>query len=372
MLPITAGDFVRRQDSSLTLNNEPFRFLGNNIYFNQADVAYGHADAVEETLDKMVALGMTVARCNAHNDHHPALDPAAIQLSPGVFNEANLVALDRSIALAKSRHIRLILRFTNYWDAYGGIRRYVAWHLNRTPTLSESALFYTEPRIKTWFQGYVRTIIHRHNTITGLPYRDEPAILAWELGNELRNPGNADALLHWTAEMAAYLRQQDPNHLIADGGEGFDDAPELYSGLSRRYAVSGSDGCSFHRLAIIPDLDLLSYHLYPSAWRMNDTTDANIYIRRHEEIARDNCKVTYMGEFGKIAPDALRARIFTDWLATAFAGPASAGALLWQLINDAKTDEEGYHVHSPRHDFTCNVLRQTPEQLTHSGASASW
>jgi mannan endo-1,4-beta-mannosidase len=363
MLPITAGDFVRRQGSSLTLNNNPFRFLGNNIYFNQADVAYGRASAVEETLDKMAALGMTVARCNAHNDHSPALDPAAIQLSPGLFNEANLVALDHSIALAKSRNIRLILRFTNYWDAYGGIRRYVAWHLNRTPSQAESALFYTEPRIKAWFQDYIRTILHRVNTVTGLPYRDEPAILAWELGNELRNPGNANALLTWTAETVAFIRQLDPNHLIADGGEGFDDDPQLYPGLSHRHAVSGADGCSYHRLARIPHLDLLSYHLYPSAWRLNDSADAAHYISRHEEIARENGKVAYMGEFGKNLPDPLRARMFSTWLSTAVTAQASAGAILWHLISDAKPDAEGYQVNFPSHAATCDTLRYFSEQI---------
>lgn len=345
--------FVRRQGHLLTLDGQPFRFLGNNVYFNQADIAYGQITHVEETFDKMAALGLTVARCNAHNDNDPALDPAAIQSEPGQYNEANLVALDQSIALAKARNIRLILRFTNYWEAYGGVRRYVTWQLGRPARAKEAALFFTEPQIKYWFQNYIRMIIDRVNTVTGLTYRNEPAILAWELGNEFRNPGDADALLRWTAEIAGFIKHLDANHLIADGGEGFDDAPKLYEGLSNRHSVKGADGCSYHRLVQIPELDLCSYHLYPTNWRMNDHADAALYIQRHEQIARDAGKVAYMGEFGKPAPDAERARIFAHWLAAA---EPSAGALLWQLIPDAKHDAEGYHVYSPRDTETCAVL----------------
>jgi endo-1,4-beta-mannosidase len=346
--------FVQRQGASLLLDGKPFRFLGNNVYFNQADIAYGLTANVEETLDKMASLGLTVARCNAHNDNDPALDPAAIQTQPGEYNEANLVALDQSIALAKARDIRLILRFTNYWEAYGGVRRYVSWFLGRPAKAREAALFFTEPEIKFWFQNYIRMIIDRVNTVTGITYRNEPAILAWELGNEFRNPGDADALLRWTAEMAGFIRQLDANHLIADGGEGFDDVPHLYAGLSNRHSVKGADGCSFHRLVEIPELDMASYHLYPSNWRMNDIADAALYIQRHEEIARDAGKVAYMGEFGKPASDPQRARIFAHWLAAA---NDSAGALLWQLLPDSKHDTEGYHVHTFRDTETCAVLR---------------
>ena len=45
--PINDREFVRRQGSVLTLNGKPFRFLGNNVYFNQADIVYGRIAAVE-------------------------------------------------------------------------------------------------------------------------------------------------------------------------------------------------------------------------------------------------------------------------------------------------------------------------------------
>ncbi len=60
--PIRPGEFVRRTGSVLTLGGRPFRFNGNNLYYNQADLVYGRLAGVEETLDKMSALGMNVVR----------------------------------------------------------------------------------------------------------------------------------------------------------------------------------------------------------------------------------------------------------------------------------------------------------------------
>ena len=373
--PVRLGQIVRRVGTTLLLGDRPFRFNGNNTYYLQAEIAYRREAGVAETLDKMAELGMSVARANAHNDHPLAQDPASIQTDPGVYVEANLVALDRSIDEARQRNIRLVLKLTNNWEAYGGIRRYVSWKLGRAAGSSEASLFYTDGTIRQWFKDYARMILERRNTVTGRLYKDEPAILAWELGNELRNPapGNSDGLVAWMTEMAAFIKSVDPNHLVADGGEGFDDDPNLYPGLSNSYPVSGREGCSFHRMLDIPDIDMVSYHLYPAAWGLNDTTDVTIWIKRHEEMARAAGKVAYFGEYGRRAgnqnpagcaagpgrafdPD--RARILGEWLNESVLGQGSAGQMAWQLINDARDDCEGFQIYCPQDGVTCDLLRR--------------
>ncbi|MGH9840229.1 MAG: cellulase family glycosylhydrolase [Blastocatellia bacterium] len=320
--PIKANEFVTRAGSKLMIGGREFRFAGANTYYLQPEIVYGNAAGAREALDKTLALGMTVARTIGFNDHPykngdarcgsltseiAGSDPATIQLRPGVFCEANLAALDQAIAEAKARNIRLIVYLTNNFTAYGGIRRYVQWRLNAAPTDEQVGMFYTDATIREWFRNYVAMLLNRTNSVTGVRYKDEPAILAWELGNELRNKTNvaserarrADELLAWTREMAGHIKSIDSNHLIGDGGEGFDDNAANYPGLSNTYAVRGDESCSYNRLAREPLIDLASYHLYPSNWGLNDTSDVEIWIRSHEQLARAAGKAAYLGEFGK-------------------------------------------------------------------------
>src|SRR5262245_56700430 len=97
--PIKPGEFVTRAGSTLLLAGREFRFAGSNEYFLQPENAYGNEAGVREVLDKAVTLGFTVVRAHGFNDHPvPGNDPAVIQSAPGVFNEANLVALDKAVA----------------------------------------------------------------------------------------------------------------------------------------------------------------------------------------------------------------------------------------------------------------------------------
>ncbi|MGE0886296.1 MAG: hypothetical protein AB7P14_22400 [Blastocatellales bacterium] len=295
--PIKAGEFVKAADGRLMIGNGQFRFAGANTYYLQPDVAYDKTEDAREALDKMLAMGLTVARTIGFNDHPykngdarcgnlssevTGNDPATIQLRPGVFCEPNLVALDQAIAEAKARNIRLIVYLTNNFTAYGGKRRYVQWRLgaNPDPTEEQLGMFYTDATIKQWFKDYVSMLLNRTNSVTGTKYKDEPTILAWELGNELRNSTSVvadrarrvDELLTWEREMAAFIKNIDANHLLSDGGEGFDDQPMNYVGLSNAYPVNGDEGCSFNRLVHEPMFDLVSYHHVP----------AKVGIERHE------------------------------------------------------------------------------------------
>ena len=63
------------------------------------------------------------------------------------------------------------------------------WAQNRKINLRDLKardLFFSDLHIKQWFKRYMRKVIHRTNTLTGVVYRDDPTIFAWELMNEPR------------------------------------------------------------------------------------------------------------------------------------------------------------------------------------------
>ncbi len=73
------------------------------------------------------------------------------------------------------------------------------------------------------YKNYVKKIVTRVNTITGVAYINDPTVFAWELANEPHlNDGYEDSLgvphasivRAWVAEMAAYIRSLDPGHMV--------------------------------------------------------------------------------------------------------------------------------------------------------------
>ena len=214
----SAQEFVRRSGAALVLGTEPFLFMGANSYYLPFAAAYGQTAAVDEVFSTARGLGLSVLRTWAFYDSPDSSDSAVFQLRPGEYNEVGLRGLDCVIASAKAAGIRLILPLVNSWDDYGGMNQYVRWRaawLGSQPgaakrysgdemtsvvnngegeryrvALSSSAGhddFFTDTIIRSWYKQYVAMLFQRVNTVTGVAYRDEPAILGWELANEPRS-----------------------------------------------------------------------------------------------------------------------------------------------------------------------------------------
>ena len=91
--------------------------------------------------------------------------------------------------------------------------------------IANKDLFYSSACARSIYQDYVRYVLTRVNTYTGVAYRDDPTILAWELANEPRcenasRCGRGDLLYQWAGEMSRFVKGLDSRHMVALGDEG--------------------------------------------------------------------------------------------------------------------------------------------------------
>lgn len=60
------------------------------------------------------------------------------------------------------------------------------WYVEQTLGKGQSKnLFYTDAKCKQAYKNYVKMLINRTNSITGVVYKNDPTIFAWDLMNEV-------------------------------------------------------------------------------------------------------------------------------------------------------------------------------------------
>jgi mannan endo-1,4-beta-mannosidase len=77
--------------------------------------------------------------------------------------------------------------------------------------------FYTEPKIINAFKNYISHVIKR--------FPNNPTILGWELGNDLRCESTVPksssctptTITNWAADIAKFIKSIDSSHLITPG-----------------------------------------------------------------------------------------------------------------------------------------------------------
>ncbi len=222
---------------------------------------------LNQELDRLQQLGVTNLRIMAASEG-PNTEPQrmvpALMDAPGVYDQAVLDGLDYLLDQMSRRGMQAVMVLNNYWQWSGGMAQYVSWH-EQTPIpypgdygifMKYAAKFYACEECQTWYRDHIRAIINRTNAYTGLKYRDDPAIFAWELANEPRRyPVN------WINDTAAYIKSLDPNHMVTTGSEG--NPP----GESQNFILT-------HQGASI---DYATLHIWPENWGWYDPTNPALY-----------------------------------------------------------------------------------------------
>lgn len=323
--------FAYTQGTRFMLDGSPFYYAGTNCYY----LTFKSQEAVDSVFKDAEAMGLKVIRVwgnldvgvktgttdsegkpvfTNNNDGPGEKDGIYFQyfdkdLGKPVINEGKdgLQKLDYALYQAEKHGIKLLITFTNYWDAFGGMGQYVKWAEELGITGLKKDDFYTNETLKGWYKDYVNGLLNHTNQYTGRKLKDEPSVFAWELANEPRC--NADAqckdniLYNWAKEMSEYVKSVDPNHMVALGDEGFYNKPYGYYNeyTTSNYAFYGAEGVDFEKLMTIDTLDFGTPHLYLDQWGMKHTgtgQDDLLWFKIHGETCAELGKPVILEEFG--------------------------------------------------------------------------
>ena len=359
--PVNNSDFVTVQNSDFMLNGEVYRFAGSNAYhlpnYEKIDPS-----VVDRAMDSFQNAGVSVVRMWGFYDGAPQYNgDITLQPQAGVYNEEDLQRLDHVIAKGKEHGVQFVIALINYWDQLGGIKQYNTW-AGQTGGMKT---FINGEKQQKWFKDYISMLLNRVNTVTGVAYKDEPAIFSWEIMNEGRNRGeNPQVIRDWYQEIAQFIKSIDPNHMVSTGEEGFDEGtPAQYSidQYSNTYILRAEEGTSYIMNTEIPEIDYGTAHWYPGdwGWHVNSWDPSSIaaqnilkaqhaWINDHVNIAENVGKPFLMGEYGFAGwGDARVKAIYDDFWKYAESTKLD-GSLLWQLTPDyTKCSEFGGNICYP-------------------------
>ncbi len=197
-------NFVRVRGGRFEVEGKPYRFVGANLWYamNLAP------DRLVRELDRLQALGVSNVRVLAASEGpaEPRRLVPALQSAPDIYSEELLVGLDRLLAELARRRMRAVLVLCNAREWSGGVAQYLRWN-----GLTEG--FYTNDRVFAQYERMLKKIVGRTNTLTRVPYREDPTIMSWEL---LAEPPEEPGRMEWFARAWRALRAADNSHLVAD------------------------------------------------------------------------------------------------------------------------------------------------------------
>ena len=307
--------FVKVEDGKFVLDGEELTFVGTNFWYGPiiaSEGLGGNRERLHKELDALKSIGVTNLRILVGSDGPEGVaykvEPV-LQKEPGVYNDTLLRGLDYLLAQMAEREMHAVLYFNNSWEWSGGYGQYLEWAGDGKALLpsvdgyenyvAHVSRFVRNDKARELYCNHVRNIVTRTNTVTGKPYKDDPTIFSWQIGNEprafARDSVTKAAFADWMCSSATLIKSLDPNHMVSTGSEG------LY-------------GCEvdmdlFEQIHAHKDFDYLNVHIWPLVWRWvtKDTFADSVcvanrmtekYLTAHFPVAERLMKPIVLEEFG--------------------------------------------------------------------------
>jgi len=314
----TFKSFVYTKGDKLMDENGEYRFISFNVpclHFNEDNMPFTEMNPwrlpdefeINDALESVRQMGGRVARIYTLSVRRPGEDPNIPRhiTGAGKFNDEAYKSLDMTLAIANKKGIRIIFPFIDNASWWGGIEACAAF---RSKSRDD---FWTDPELFEDYKALVNSVVNRTNSITGVKYRDDKAILAWETGNELMCPPE------WTVKAAAYIKSIDRNHLVMDG-----------------YHLTPVRDLSLQD----KNIDIVTTHHYPIMFRtVISPAEIIEQIKKSAALARGK-KAYIVGEFGFIPTKDVES------LLDAVIDEKISGVLIWSLR--LRNRDGGFYWHS--------------------------
>ncbi len=274
--------FIDAQGTQLTLDGDPFRFTGLNVYNANSDgwcwFEYSDAEFHQALTD--MGPGVNVIR---------AWFFQPLATTPG--GQRDWSRFDRTLQIAGQHGVRVIVTLTDQWGECGA----TGTNPFKDRTWYESG-YETEilPDAIVPYRDWVSEVVTR--------YQDDPNVAFWQLINEAEvdeviggvtqacPPGNepADILRSWAQDVGGLVKSIDSNHLVSLGTIG--------------NGQCGAQGAQYGYVHDIPEIDLCEYHDYgsPNVGIPGDQFNG-LQVRLDQCAAID--KPLFIGEAGIIPDD---------------------------------------------------------------------
>ncbi|GAB4845080.1 hypothetical protein Ancab_038486 [Ancistrocladus abbreviatus] len=319
--------FVQVRSTEFVVNGSPFYFNGFDAYW-MMHVAAETSEwyKVSNLFAEAVAAGLSVC----HNWVFIDGGYRALQISPGVYDERIC-----QVSLINNGMTRLRDRIQ-----YKMVERRVN----------------------------VQRALTRNNMITGVTYKDNPTIMAWELMNQPRCQDDLAgiALNRWVGEMSCFVKSLDNKHLLEIGMEGFygDSMPEKKQHNPRYRVVT-----DFLTNNLIEEINFAAIHAYPDQWLPGQDEKAQFVQRWLSSQLTDSRtilkKPLVFAEFGKLKKaagygingrDAYLNMIYTAIYDSARSGGGTGSVLVWQIVTGGiESFYDGYEIVLSQ-DFSTNSI----------------